>query len=111
MGEEGGPRYRIWSESKSYGTRGGGSRKTSILVKKGHCFGEICSFIPKIRLFGHPPPKKSLWAILDHFLVLTPKQLHCQLEGCTEMAVVPSKQFFEMGGFKIKLFDLIYHNF
>ena len=32
-------------------------------------------------------------------------------EGCTETAVAPSKQFFEMGGFKIKLFHVIYHNF
>ena len=40
----------------------GGRGKTSILLKEGHCFGEICSFIPKIRLFGHLPPKKSLLA-------------------------------------------------
>ena len=28
-------------------------------------------------------------------------------EGCTEMAVAPSKPFFEAGGFKIKLFHVI----
>ena len=50
-----------------------------ILPKKVHCFGEKCSFIPKIRLFGHFHPKSSLWAILDHFLVLTPKQIHSHL--------------------------------
>ena len=72
--------------------------KTSILLKKGHCFGEKCSFIPKNRLFGHFHQKNSLLAILDRFLVLTPKQLHCHLSGHTQMPVRPSISNVEVGG-------------